>query len=252
LTVIVAEYPPLVTFGRDDFGANYWDYKPGQKVVFGGKSQESGKTTLAFKLLEYCATPDLPAFVILSKARDPVTEAEGKRLGFRFCDDWPVEPKFKELGGNKPSGYIIRAKYGDLDKDADKATAIANSVLVDRYKAGQKGKPSIVVVDDTVVVSKLFGLDKQMVTHIALGGAMGVGGWYFVQKPTDSGRAAIWAFENSEHTFIAKAKDYRVQGRLAEISGHDRKLVAHYISQLKPFQFLYLSGAGYMCIVDSK
>lgn len=244
------DYTPDV-FSRDEFAAHRFHYKPGQKVVFGGRSQETGKTTLAFKLLEYVATPQLPAYVIVPKPRDPVTEREGKRLRYRFTDHWPAEKTWSEVGGEKPSGYIIQGSYGDLDADLPKATALTRSVLVERYKAGAKGKQSIVLVDDTVVVSKLMRLDGQMITHIALGGAMGVGLWVFVQKPTDSGSAAIWAFENAEHSFLAKARDARVQERYREISGHNRYLIARCMSLLKQYQFLYVSG-DHLCIVDSK
>ena len=240
-----------VVIDREEFAASYFDYEPGQKVVFGGRTQEAGKTTLAFKLLEYTATPDCPAYIICSKGRDPVTEREGKRLGYRFTDKWPVERQFKELTGEKPAGYVIRAKYGDLSKDTEKAAQISNAVLVDRYKAGTKGKASIIVADDTVVMSKLLGQDKEMVTIIALGGAMDVGLWIFVQKPTNSGNAAIWGFENAEHTFLSKPKDVRAFDRYGEIGGQDKKLVIRCLGLLKKYQFLYLSGSGHMCIVGA-
>jgi hypothetical protein len=251
LSVDLDTWTPVV-IGREDFASSYFDYEPGQKVVFGGRTQEAGKTTLAFKLLEYTATPECPAYVIMSKGRDPVTESEGKRLNYRFVDRWPVEKKFKELAGEKPAGYIIRASYGDLEKDAAKATQVSSSVLTDRYAAGSKGKASIIVADDTVVLSKLLGQDHNMVTIIALGGAMDVGLWIFVQKPTNSGNAAIWGFENAEHTFLSKPKDVRAFDRYGEIGGQDKKLVIACLKRLKQYQFLYLSGNGHVCVVDSK
>jgi hypothetical protein len=251
MTVATVTYQPVV-FGRDEFASERFDYQRGQKVVFGGRTQEAGKTTLAFKLLEYTATPECPAFIIVPKANDKVTNSEGKRLNYRFTDRWPVEKKFSELAGDKPSGYIIQANYGDLSKDTERATQIANAVLTERYKAGAKGKPSIIIADDTVVLSKLLGQDREMVTIIALGGAMDVGLWIFVQKPTNSGNAAIWGFENAEHTFLSKPKDLRAFDRYGEIGGHDKKLVIACLRNLRPYQFLYLSGAGYLCIVDSK
>lgn len=249
--LMTEEYRPVV-IGRDSFASEYFDYEPGQKVVFGGRTQEAGKTTLAFKLLEYTATPDCPAYIIVPKANDPVTNREGRRLGYRFTDRWPVEKKFKELAGDKPSGYVIQAKYGDLSRDTIRATEVANAVLVDRYKAGAKGQKSIILADDTVVMSKLLGQDREMVTIIALGGAMDVGLWIFVQKPTNSGNAAIWGFENAEHTFLSRPRDVRAFDRYGEIGGHDKKLVISCLRMLRPYQFLYLSGAGYLCIVDSK
>jgi len=248
---LVTDYRPE-TFGRDEFASERLHYKPGQKVVFGGRSQESGKTTLAFKLLEYVATSQMPAYVIVPKPRDPVTLSEGARLHYRFVDRWPVEKSFSELTGDKPSGYIIQAKYGDLEKDQEKAAQIAGAVMIDRYKAGLKGEQSIIVADDTVVISRLLGKDKEMVTIIAMGGAMDVGLWVFVQKPTDAGKTALWAFENAEHTFLAKPRDDRVGERYAEIAGQNKKLIVELLKKLRQYQFLYISGVGEVCIVDSR
>jgi hypothetical protein len=244
-------YQPEV-FERDEFASERFDYKPGQHVLFGGPTQEAGKTQLAFKLLEYHATPELPAYVIVPKPTDPVTQREGERLGFRRVDHWPVEKKWSEIAGDKPAGYLIWPDFGDIDTDAAKAAQVAAAVLRDRYKQGAKGKRAIVVCDDTVVLSKLLGLDRYMTTHIAMAGAMDVGGWYFVQKPTDSGRAVVWICENASHRFLSKAKDARVIERYAEISGHDKKLATHVNQMLQPYQFQYTDSAGHMCIVDSK
>ena len=60
-------------FTRPEFSQERWDYRAGQHVVFAGPTQ-NGKTQLAFCLLEYTATPDLPVFVAVSKPRDPVSE----------------------------------------------------------------------------------------------------------------------------------------------------------------------------------
>jgi hypothetical protein len=239
-------------FGRDEFASQRFDYEAGQHVLFGGPTQEAGKSTLSFKLLEYCATPELPAYVIVPKPRDPVTEREGKRLGFRRVKTWPVEKTFGELAGNKPPGYLIWPDFGDIDTDSDKVEKIAGEVLRDRYKQGSRGKPAIVVCEDTVVLSKLLHLDKYMTTHIAMAGAMDVGGWYFVQKPTDSGRAVVWVCENAQHKFLSKARDVRTIIRYAEISGQNPKLAARVNQQLRPYQFQYLNHRGEMCIVDSQ
>jgi hypothetical protein len=240
-------------FGRDEFAAEYFDYDPGQHVVFCGPTQRAGKTTLCFKLLEYTATPDCPAYIAVSKPRDPVTEREMKRLGYRKVETWPVEPKVGELFNGKPSGYVIWPKFGDMDKDTDRAAQITGTLLRDRYAQGVKGKKGILVCDDTVVKSKLLNLDREMTTHIAMAGAMDLGGWYFVQKPTDSGRAAIWAYGNSEHIFISNDPDKRNRARYDEIGGFDAHQVDAISQRLKPYQFLYLKRSGTrMCIVDSK
>jgi hypothetical protein len=243
--------PPV--FGREEFASERFDYKPGQHVVFGGPTQKAGKTTLAFKLLEYCATPDCPAYVAVSKPDDKVTREEGTRLGYRFVTTWPVERKVQELWDGKPPGYVVWPEFGDIDEDADRAAQVTGALLRDRYAQGVKKKKGIVVCDDTVVKSKLLHLDKYMTTHLAMAGAMKVGGWYFVQKPTDSGQTSLWAFENCYHRFLSGGStDRRMRQRYDEIGGFDRNQVASILPKLKPYQFLYMNMDGEMCIVDSK
>jgi hypothetical protein len=249
--VTVATWTP-VTFPRDEFASTRFNYQPGEHVLFAGPSQQAGKTTLAFKLLEYQATPEFPAWVIVSKPKDPVTSREGTRLGFRRVDTWPVERKVQELWDGKPRGYLIWPHFGDIDTDAERASRVSAAVFRDRYAAGVKGDKGIIVADDTVVKSKLLGLDRYMTTHLAMAGAMDVGGWYFVQKPTGSGQAALWSYGNSSHIFLSRDKDRRNRLRYDEIGGVDRGLVGEITQNLKPFQFLYLNGKGEMCIVDSK
>jgi len=240
------------TFSRDEFAAERFGYEPGEHVVFAGPSQQAGKTTLAFKLMEYWATPDCPAYVIVSKPKDPVSSREGERLRFIRTPEWPVPRRIQELWEGKPRGYLIWPQFGDIDLDAERASQVSAAVFRDRYKAGVRGEKGIIVADDTVVKSKLLGLDRYMTTHLAMAGAMDVGGWYFVQKPTGSGQAAIWAYGNSTHIFLSRDSDKRNRARYDEIGGIDRGMVAELTLALKPYQFLYINGKGEMCIVDSK
>jgi hypothetical protein len=140
-----------------------------------------------------------------------------------------------------------------MDNDIPRASEVTGKLLRDRYAQGVKGKKGILVCDDTVVKSRLLGLDKEMTTHLAMAGAMDLGGWYFVQKPTDSGRAAIWAYGNSEHVFLSNDPDSRNRIRYDEIGGFDSHQVDEMSQRLKPYQFLYLKrSGGHVCVVDSK
>lgn len=243
----------LWVFSREDFARNRFDYKPGEHVVFGGPTQR-GKTTLAFQLLQYTATPDLPAYVAVSKPRDPVTQRWGEKLGYRRVTEWPAPKHIREVfGGEKPSGYLIWPKFGDMDSDVERCARVTKALLDDRYTAGVRNKHGILVLDDTMTKSKLMGLDKPMTTHLAMSGAMGLGVWVFVQKPTDSGRASIWAYGAAEHVFLARDPERRNQIRYDEIGGFDSKLVANATNRLKPFQFLYLKRTEqYVCIVGAE
>jgi len=240
-------------FPREYFAQRRFHYKAGQHALFAGPTQRAGKTTLAFKLLEYTATPECPAFIAVSKPDDPVTLREATRLHYRIVRTWPVEKKVSELWEGNPSGYVIWPEFGDIDQDAEKASRITAALLRDRYAQGIKHKKGILVLDDTVVKSKLLGLDRYMTTHIAMAGAMKVGGWYFVQKPTDSGQAAIWSYGNSAHIFLSKDEDRRNRLRYDEIGGFPTHQVREISLKLKPYQFLYLGREhGTMCIVDSR
>jgi hypothetical protein len=246
----------LETFSPTEFARSYFYYEPGEHVLFAGPTG-TGKTKLCFVLLEFTATPECPAYVIVSKPRDPVTEKEGKRLGYRFTDRWPVERKISESWDGKPSGYIIWPKFGDIDKDIPRASAVSRAVLSDRYTQGVRGKKGILVCDDTVVKSKIFGLDREMTTHIAMAKAMSVGSWFFVQKPTDAGKAALWSYGNSEHIFLARDPDRRNQARYDEIGGVDPHQVAAITQGLNEHEFLYvkrgrINGQQVMCIISAR
>lgn len=242
----------LTVFSRHEFASERFDYKPGEHVVFGGPTQQ-GKTSLAFVLLEYTATPKCPVFVAVSKPRDPVSLREGKRLNYRFVTDWPVPKKLGEIFNGNPSGYIIWPKYGDIDNDVKRSAEVTRRLLTDRYTAGTKHKEGILMLDDTMIKSKIMGLDREMVTILAMAGAMGLGQWTFVQKPTGAGETAIWSYGASEHQFLANDSDKRNRDRYDEIGGVDPKFVSQATMKLEPYQFLYIKRTGrQMCIVDSK
>lgn len=240
---------------RADFARDRFNYKPGEHVTFGGPTQR-GKTTLAFDLLEYTATPELPAYVAVSKPNDPTTAREGKRLEYRRVSEWPPTPTVREaILREHPAGYLIWPKFGDMDKDVVECAKVTRALLAERYAAGAKGKKHsqcILVADDTMVKAKILGLDREMTTILAMGGAMGLGLWVFVQKPTDSGRTPLWAYGQSEHVFLVNDPDQRARKRYAEIGGVDGNQVAEITQTLKPYQFLYIERThGYTCVVDS-
>lgn len=243
----------LWVFSREEFAETRWDYKAGEHVLFAGPTQ-NGKTSLAFELLDQCATPTLPAYVGVSKPKDPVTTREGERLGFRRVSEWPPPKKMGELfGGEKPRGYLVWPKFGDMDTDVERCAILTRKLLKDRYAAGMHDKKAILVMDDTVTKSKLMGLDQEMTTVLAMAGAMDIGLWVFVQKPTDSGRTALWSYGQSEHVFIAADPDRKNQLRYDEIGGVDPKILMRAATQLQPYEFIYVKRTGrFICIVGAK
>ena len=210
---------------------------------------------MAFDLIEYEVNPDFPAFVAVSKPRDPVTERRGEELGFRRVTTWPPPIRVQELfGKQKPSGFLVWSQFGDLHTDMARSAQLTANLLDERYAAGasRKNKGGILMMDDTMVKAKIQGLDNHMVTILAMAGAMDIGLWVFVQKPTDSGRTPLWAFEQATHLFFTKGGDDAMKKRYKEIIGEKGALAIQLIDSLEEFQFLYVHRTkGWMCIVGA-
>lgn len=247
----------ITVIKRQAFARDFFDYKAGQHAVFGGATT-NGKTTMAFDCLRYIARPDFPAYLAVSKPQDPVTERMGRELNFRRVTEWPPPPKIQELGmfgGEKPNGYLVWPPFGNLNEDMERCANLTSKLLMERYAHGasKKNKGGVLVMDDTMVKAKIMGLDKEMVTILAMAGAMKLGLWIFVQKPTDSGRTVLWGYEQATHLFFTKGGDHRMLSRYAEIIGTDGAIAKKVIPTLDSFEFLYVNKPeGFMCIVGAK
>jgi hypothetical protein len=153
----------------------------------------------------------------------------------------------------KPPGYLVWPDMRDPDTALDNAAESISDLIDSVYSGGAKGKKGILFLDDTVTKSRVLGMDRKMVMIITMSGAMGVGGWFFVQKPSDAGKTALWSYPNSEHVFISKDPVKRNRDYFDTIGGFDGSVVSKASMQLKPYQFLYLERThAYMCVVDSK
>jgi hypothetical protein len=244
-------YGGLLIIPRRRFAESYFHYNDGQHVVAIGPTQ-MGKTSLYFDLLEFCATPERPAYVCVVKPSDKVTSARGPELGFREVDQWPATKKLSELVNGPPPGYIIWPKYGNLDTDVIECSRVSRALLEDRYAQGARGRKGIIVMQDTMVQSKIMGNDAPMVNLLAMAGAMGLGEWLEIQKPTDSGRTNIWAQSACVHKFLRKDPVSTTRKKYGEISGMDPKFVIEATDSLEKFQQLYVqSDEEWACIVDA-
>lgn len=240
-------------YDRAEFCRDVFDYKPGEHVVFAGPTQR-GKTTLAFNLLQYCATQEMPVYVAVSKPRDPTTAKWAAKLNYRIVREWPPGPSLKHAFAEKPDGYVIWPKFGDIRTDVNNCAYITAELINDRYTQGVNGHKGILMLDDTVTKSKVFKLDTEMTTVIVMAGAMDLGAWIFVQKPTGGGDAALWSYGNSEHVFLFPDPDRRNRERYDEIGGVDPKYVQEIAQEkyLKPYECIYIKRTGgLMCIVGA-
>src|SRR5581483_4611055 len=143
---VYTEYPKtelgLSVIPRMQFCREHFYYKPGEHALFGGPTQR-GKTSLAFDLLEPTISPELPAYVVVSKPKDPVSSTRGLELKLRRVTDWPAPRQLNELWNGKPNGYLIWPQFGNLQTDMPKVAEVSRRVLQDRYTAGVKDKQGI-------------------------------------------------------------------------------------------------------------
>lgn len=240
----------LWVIDRTEFTTRRFDYKAGQHVLFAGPSQ-NGKTTLAFDLLEHINTRRLPAYVVVSKPTDPVSEKRGKDLGYRRVSDWPPKPELKEIRDGKPPGYLLWPKFGNMETDVENARDITYRFLAHVYADGARRKKAIIVLDDTYLKARVLQLDREMTTIHAMAGAMGIGAWTFVQKATGAGETTLMAYGAAEHVFLFNEPDKKYRERYGEIGGVDPKLIERTVMTLEPYQCLYIKRTGrFMCIVD--
>lgn len=243
----------IAIFNRQVFARDYFHFKKGQHVLFGGPTGR-GKTELAFELVQHIATPEYPAYIAVSKPNDPVSVSWGERLGYRRISDFPANKKVSELKifNGPPSGYLVWPRFGNIDLDIPNATRVHGKLLSQTYVDGAKGHSCMLIMDDTMVKAKVMNLDGQMVTILAMAGAMGISLWVFVQKPTDSGRTTVWGYEQATHFFFTKGGDEKMLKRYAEIAGEKGPIVMQVVPTLEPYQFLYFHKyENFICIVDA-
>lgn len=243
-----------VNYPRHYFAERVFDYTPGDHVVFGGPTQISGKTQLAFDLLEFTATPECPAFVAVSKPRDAVTSYYAKKYDWKIVREWPPTKSMREYFGHKYSGYVIWPKFGDLDTDAENAYRVESRMLRDLYAkgAGKKPKHGIVVMDDTRDKEKVIGLKFEMTQYLAMAGAMGLGEWCFVQKGSQQGDTMQMAYPNAQHVFLFYDPTVRGREYYGDIGGVDPDYIDFVLKNLKKRQCLYIKRSGpELAIIDS-
>lgn len=241
----------LWVFPRKEFVNERFTYKAGQHIVFAGPSQ-NGKTTLAFDLLEVSASPQLPAYVVVSKPEDKVTAKRGKELEYRRVSEWPPRTTMKEVFDGKPSGYLIWPKFGDMNTDVENAARVTRDFLAATYADGARKKKAIMVLDDTYLKSRVLGLDREMTTIHAMAGAMGIGAWTFVQKVTGAGETTLIAYSSAEHMFLFNEPNKAYREKFGEIGGFDPKRIEAIVMSLRKekYECLYLRRSGrHLCIV---
>jgi DNA helicase HerA-like ATPase len=232
----------LETFDREEFLTERWRYRCGEHVTILGPTG-SGKTHLAYQLLERSATLRLPAVVLVMKPRDETVQTWTRRVGYRRVRSWP--PVASIWQPSRPPGWVVWPKHTfDLDRDDAMLEGQFRRALMDSYKRGNR----ISFCDETAGLMDL-GLKRELVAVWRRGRSMGNGIWAASQRPVD---IPLDAYSQAEHLFLFHDPDKRARERFAEIGGVDPYLVQMANQRLGRHQALYIRRDGpRICVVDA-
>lgn len=236
------------TFMREEFRRNRWRYENGQHATFIGRTR-CGKSRLGLDLLDVTATEKLPVWMLIKKARDKLIRGRIAEHGYLTTEHWPPTAWAKMKHG-KTSGVALwpPTKF-DNKIDRPVKSAEFRRAILDAYKRGNK----ILFIDDTYGVSKILGLENDLIELWTEGGGMGAGMWALFQRAAG---VPLWAYSQAEHVFLFKEPDKRGRDRFADIGGVDPDMVKDINVNLRHFQSLYIGRAGgiggepSMCIID--
>lgn len=256
-------------FDLETFRRRHFDYRPGHHVAFFGPTQQAGKTTTAYQLLDVVASPELQAVTLCMKHRDRTIAHWSRALGFREIPAWPPAPKFSEipaLGGTRPRGYTLWPPQTLTDVAADNARLQAEFFKAIVHNRGHT--PSVTHANelygllaelgaaikrgDTIVVQGLRALLTAVITRDSVAGH---GVWFEIQKPSGTQGVSIpgFFFNSAEHMFLGKDGEERNRRRYAEIAcGISETEIERETLKLDPFSWLYIRRSGpQWAIVDA-
>lgn len=231
--------PRLLQVPRDNFLTRRWQYADGEHVSFIGPTQ-SGKTTLAFQLLEYSASQIRPAVILVMKPRDPVPGKWGRRLRMRQVRHWPPV----RVLGLRPAGWLLWPRHTfDPERDDARLYVEFRRALLDSYKRGNR----IVFGDEVYGLATELGLKRELRTLWTRGASMGTGLWTATQRPRE---IPLQAYSQAEHVFMAYTPDKMDRDRYSEIGGVDPDIVKWVTARLPKYHWLYVRRTGpAMCVI---
>lgn len=216
-------------------------YEPGQHVTFIGPTG-SGKTTVAYEMLDAIASDKLPAIVLVMKPKDDTVKQWTKLAGFKTTQVWPpitrrgVRNMSKSGGmGKKRRGFVFWPKQtlSNIDRDDEHLAREFKRVLNDCYKKGN----NVIFADEVVGLAKELGLEKTLKAIWMRGRSLGCGLWAATQRPFE---APLLMYGQAEHLIIFKDPDHRSVDRFKEIGGINPDIVEDAVYGLKKFEFVYI------------
>lgn len=234
--------PRPITFTREEFLRERWQYEAGEHVTFIGPTG-SGKTFLAYQLLEVTTDQELPGVVLVIKPRDETVETWTERLGYKVVQNWPPPPRLPFT--DPPNGWVVWPRHSfDPAIDNPAHHVVFRRAILDNYRKGHR----IIFADELYGLVKELRLEPELVTLWSRGRSMGAGLWGATQKPS---HVPLWAYNQAEHLFLWYEPDERGRIRFREIGGFDSRIVSDVVLTLTEFQCLYINREHRaMCIIE--
>lgn len=225
-------------FGIEEFRTRRFPYKSGEHVAFFGPTQEAGKTTLAYALLEVAASEERRAVTLCMKHVDRVVAAWTRRLNFIETPTWP--PKIK-LTNRKPPGYTLWPRQSLTDEEADNKLLEREFRKAITYNRGHR--PSITHANELYGLLAELNLRTKLTAVITRDSIAGHGLWYETQKPSGTQGVSVpgFFFNSASWMFLSYDGDERNRSRYSEIacgipaSSIEREVLA---LQHEPFTWL--------------
>jgi hypothetical protein len=241
----------IVEYDRTEFLETIWDYKPGDRLSIIGPS-EAGKTYLSYQLLDFTATPELPAVVLVMKPDDETIDKFDAKLGFKRIKTWP--PSMNPLQSRKPRGWTLWPEHTtdfgatNLNMYQQFRKAFLGVYWHRKTRWGKKLQGMILFADELAGLDDELGMELEIKMMYSRGRSMKAGIWGATQRPVDVPRLA---YSSANHLFLAYMPDEGDRKRFGEIGGGiDSKMIEEICLQLPQFWWLYVRRSDRsLCIV---
>lgn len=236
------EHFDLETFRRRKF-----HYDPGHHVAFFGPTQQAGKTTLAFLLMQAVIDmyPEIRPVSLCMKHRDRIVAAWTRRCGFQEVPSWPPSPRVQALWQGRPRGYTVWPRQSLTDETRD------NALLEREFRRAivhnRKHTPSITNANELYGMIAELNLRRLLTAIVTRDSVAGHALWYETQKPSGTQGISLpgFFFNSAEHMFLARDGEQRNRVRYGEIAcGIDSGDIERETLALNPFSWLYIRRTG--------